>query len=124
VKARGFTFHGAQCVGPDGNSDSENLADVWPAPNADLLPPRELARKAEIRVIRIEWVRAVPPIVRYTVVHGSQTWTEHWKDCQYFASAPYPLEAGRWLDGTTVRRADGSEIGTLRGGDDRVAPGS
>ena len=124
VKARGFTFHGAECTGPHGNSDSLNLYDVWPAPNADMLPPRELARKAEVRVVKIEWVRAEPPIVRYTIARGRQTWTEHVKDCQYTASPPYPLEDGRWLDGATVRRADGSEIGTLRGGEGSVAPGS
>lgn len=115
VKARGLTFRGAECKGPHGEWLSDALYEVWPSENAHHLDPKSLAEWAQVRVVKVEWVRTAPPVVRVVETKRSQTFVAYVEDCTELRPAPVLLDGGRWLDGTIVRRDDGGELGSLQG---------
>jgi hypothetical protein len=120
AKARGLTFRGAVCSGPHGDWVSNVLYEVMPPSNANFVNPNALKRMAQVQVFKLDWVRAAPPVLRYMLKRSSIVWAQYVEDCQESHSAPIPLESDRWIDGSVVRRPDGSELGSLVGGD-RIA---
>lgn len=117
AKARGLTFRGAECTGPHGNWVSVALYEVTPPDNAKFVDPKSLRELASVQVTKVDWVRATPPVMRYLVKKRSLTWTGYVYDCQEDHDAPLLLSDGRWIDDGLVRRADGSELGSLQGND-------
>lgn len=123
VKVRGLTFRGAECKGPSGEWVSEALYEVWPPENAKYVDPKSLAEWAEVRVLKADWVRTAPPVARFLIKKRARTWNEYVEDCSAVQPAPILLEDGLWIDLALVRRDDGSELGSLHGGDQiAVAP--
>lgn len=117
AKARGLTFRGAECKGLHGDWVSAALYEVTPPDNANYLDEKNLKEWASVQVTKIDWVRAAPPVMRYIVKKRSQTWAQYLEDCQEVVPAPILLDDGRWIDRSRVRRADGSELGSLHGRD-------
>jgi hypothetical protein len=117
AKARGLTFRGATCKGPHGDWVSAALYEVTPPDNANYLDENNLKEWALVEVTKIDWVRAAPPVMRYFVKKRSQTWAQYLEDCQDVVPAPILIDDGRWIDRALVRRADGSELGSLHGQD-------
>jgi hypothetical protein len=115
VKARGFTFRGAECKGPNGQWQSSVLDEVWPPVNANFHDRSSLAELAEVRVVKADWVRTAPPVARFVSSKRGLTWVRYVEDCTDERPAPVLLQDGRWIDRELVRRADGSEIGSLQG---------
>ena len=111
LKLKKTTFAGYSCKGPHGSTE-------WPgAPGAiDDGALAELVDKGQ--VARVEWVVASPPILRIAITSSRGGDTRYLVDCKTDAAAPHPLGDGRWLDGNTLRKPDGSEAGTLRSHDD------
>lgn len=70
---------------------------------------------ASVQVSKVDWVRTAPPVMRYVVKKRGQTWVRYVEDCTDDRPAPVLLQDGRWIDREIVRRADGSEIGSLHG---------
>jgi hypothetical protein len=116
VKVRGLTFRGAECKGPHGEWVSNALYEVWPPENANYVDPKSLAEWAQVRAIKADWVRTAPPVARFVEKKHSQTFITYVEDCTEMRPAPILLDGGRWLDGAIVRRDDGGELGSLRGG--------
>lgn len=115
VKVHGLTFRGAECKGPHGEWVSNALYEVWPPGNADHVDPKSLAEWAQLRVVKVDWVRTAPPVARFVAKKRSQTFVTYVEDCTEVHAAPILLDDGRWLDGAVVRRDDGSELGALPG---------
>jgi hypothetical protein len=70
-------------------------------------------------VVKVEWVSASPPVLRYKLKAKAtgRVHSVYADGCRGERSTPQLLSDGRWLDGGIIRGADGIEVAKLRGGD-------
>lgn len=122
LAGRPYTFAGMQCIGPDSRFAFPDLV-IGVAPDVtEQIPGRILVELAKEDVVKVEWVSASPPVLRYKIkVKATGNVRSAYLDgCQRERPAPQVFPDGRWLDGGLIRGADGSELGKLRGGDRAV----
>jgi hypothetical protein len=114
TKIRKTTLVGVICKGPHGTYEWPEVAKD---PDPKLVSDDILAVMMDKgQATRVDWVSATPPMIRYVVKSPHFTAATYVEDCGQERPAPRALHDGRWLDGEIVRRADGSELGKLRGG--------